>query len=402
MAEKIIMPKQGLQMTEGTIIEWKKKEGDTVEEGEILFEIETDKLNIDIDSPATGTLLAIIRQEGDTVPITEVIGLIGDPGEDVSGLINNHETAVETRVGGERQENSRIITPRARKLAEERNIPLNAFTGTGPEGLIIERDVLTYQSNGAVLSKQPAAAPLTRRLAAQTGQDAASETDQPAKIIPLKGMRKAIAERMRSSLDEAAQAVHRIEIDMSEAVRIRGILNGSGRKISFNDIIIRVVAEALRLHPEMNRQLGNETEILQFSDVNIGVAVALKTGLIVPVIKHADRLGLQKVHAETKRLTEAARSNTLQPDDLSCGRFTVSNLGMYEIDSFTAIINQPESCILAVGTVKDRAVVVDKKIVVRPICQFSLTYDHRIIDGVPAAEFLQTLRKLMKTPYLLV
>ncbi|NQT59955.1 MAG: 2-oxo acid dehydrogenase subunit E2 [Bacteroidetes bacterium] len=448
MAEKIIMPKQGLQMTEGTIIEWKKKEGDLVRVGETLFEIETDKLNIDIDSPATGTLLAILRQEGDTVPITEIIGVIGAPGEDISGFLHTSGGALKSKeaaaaadvvtvskkipstvistsdVGkeGKYPSGKLFITPRAKKLAREQGIPLTEFMGTGPEGLIIERDVKNYQHVTEVSST-----PLARKTAAQTGQDLESvvgtgprgkiySTDvqaqlavsqplmaeEPIEIVPVKGMRKVISERMRSSLDEAAQAVHRIDIDMSEAVRIREIFKTAEKKISFNDIIIRAVAEAIKRNPVINRQFRSESEIVQFSDVHIGVAVALETGLIVPVIKHANRLGLQGIHAETKRLAEAARSNTLQPDDLSGGRFTVSNLGMYGIDSFTAIINQPESCILAVGTVKDRAVVVDKEIVIRPICQISLTYDHRIIDGAPAAEFLQSLQKIMNNPYLLI
>ena len=440
MAEKIIMPKQGLQMTEGTIVEWKKKEGDTVKIGEILFEIETDKLNIEIDSPVTGTLLTIIRKEGDIVPITEIIGIIGDPGEDISRLLKGAgeiisygdlEISASVEPGKVpaasskvRIENARLVfsTPRARKLADEKGISLNVLAGTGPEGLIIERDVKNYQ-----LVPASAATPLARKLAAKTGQDLGSvvgtgprdkvycadiqaraatpqilATGESVEIIPLKGIRKVISKRMRKSLDEAAQAVHRIEIDMSEAVRSREIFKAAERKISFNDIIIRAVAEAIRLNPVIKRQFMKESEIVQFSDIHIGVAVALETGLIVPVIQHANRLGLQGIHAETQRLAEAARSNTLHPDDLSGGRFTVSNLGMYGIDNFTAIINQPESCILAVGAVKDRVVVVDKEIVVRPMCQFSLTYDHRIIDGAPAAEFLQSLQKLMNNPYLLI
>ena len=447
MAEKIIMPKQGLQMTEGTILEWKKKEGDPVEAGETLFEIETDKLTINIDSPATGTLLAILKYEGDTVPITEIIGVIGEPGEDFSGLliesgaassssaedadavfVDNEKlqtaaTSTSTDKNKDTDASGRIfVSPRAKMIAEKQGISLADITGTGPDHMIIERDVKNYRPSAGT-----AATPLARKLAEQTGQDLKSvvgtgprgkvystdipalnaDSQQPAagesiEVIPLKGMRKVISERMRSSLDTAAQAVHRIEIDMSEAVRVREMFKAADKKLSFNDIIIRVAAEAIRLNPVINRQFRNESEIVQFSNVHIGVAVALETGLIVPVIHHADKLSLQGIHTETKRLADAAKSNSLLADELAGGRFTVSNLGMYGIDSFTAIINQPESSILAVGAVKNCAVVVDKEIVIRPVCQFSLTYDHRIIDGAPAAEFLQSIQKLMNNLYLLI
>ncbi len=443
MAETIIMPKQGLQMTEGTIIEWRKAEGEQVTEGETLFEIETDKLNIEIDALATGTLLKIIHAEGDTVPITEVIGIIGEPGEDISALLADPgETAVEeepvaeksagkastsvpasvTRAPGERV----FITPRARKIAEERSIPYEQIAGSGPDGVIIERDVKAWQPEA-----QPASTPLARKLAASGDVDlkalsgsgprgkiyssdllqpakqqrVAASTEQPVSVTPLKGMRKVIAERMRSSLDTAAQAVHRIEIDMSEAVRIREAFKAADKKISYNDIILKAVAAALAQTPQVNRQLhaGEQgPEVHQYSDINIGIAVALDEGLIVPVLHNADALNLEALRDETRRLAAAAREGALQPDELSEGRFTVSNLGMYDIDSFTAIINEPESCILAVGAVKEKAVVVDHEVRVRPVCNFSLTYDHRIIDGAPAAEFLQRLKALLVNPYLLI
>jgi pyruvate dehydrogenase E2 component (dihydrolipoamide acetyltransferase) len=430
MAEKIIMPKQGLQMTEGTIIEWKKQVGDTVKEGETLFEIETDKLNIDIDAPASGTLLAVLRKEGETVPITEIIGYIGEAGEDVSSLTGApKEPPTEAPTGASGR---KFVTPRARKTAEEKQLDLQQITGTGPEGLVIERDVLAAAvSAGSSAPGQPAATPTARKLAERTGQDLASITgtgprgkiysadiaaasqqkstggyqesaEYGVEEIPMRGMRKVIAERMRSSLDEAAQAVHRMDIDMSEAVRLRAAFKAEGRAVSFNDIMVRAAAAALKRHPRINRQIGSNGNILQFRDVNIGIAVALDEGLIVPVISHADQRSLEDIHAESLRLAAAARSNTLQPEDLAGGRFTISNLGMYGLDSFTAIINRPESCILAVGSITDRPVVIEKQLAVRPVCTVSLTYDHRLIDGAPAAEFLQTLRGIMQNPLLMI
>jgi pyruvate dehydrogenase E2 component (dihydrolipoamide acetyltransferase) len=440
MAVKIIMPKQGLQMTEGTIIEWKKQVGDKVKEGETLLEIETDKLNIDIDAPATGTILALTRKEGETVPITETIGIIGDEGEDIAQLLAETGTAAPeqsapsapvpgesakeepgtsaappARAPGERL----LISPRARKAASDMQLDPASIAGSGPDGMIIERDII------AASKAKPsyAATPVAHKLAAASGQDlqqvsgsgprgkiysrdlaaapAGEAAAEPEKLT-MSTMRRTIASRMRTSLDEAAQAVHRIDLDMSEAARVREQFRAAGKKISYNDIILKAVAASVKRHPAVNRQMVSNDTLLQYRDVNVGVAVALEDGLIVPVIRNADRLSLEQIAAESRRLSEAARNGSLQPDDLSQGRLTVSNLGMFGIDSFTAIINRPESSILAVGAVKEQPAAVDGAVVIRPMCSISLTYDHRVIDGAPAALFLQTLRSLLEAPYLLL
>jgi pyruvate dehydrogenase E2 component (dihydrolipoamide acetyltransferase) len=440
MAVKIIMPKQGLQMTEGTIIEWKKQVGDKVKEGETLLEIETDKLNIDIDAPATGTILALTRKEGETVPITETIGIIGDEGEDIAQLLAETGTAAPeqpapsapvpgesvkeepgtsaappARAPGERL----LISPRARKAASDMQLDPASIAGSGPDGMIIERDII------AASKAKPsyAATPVAHKLAAASGQDlqqvsgsgprgkiysrdlaaapAGEAAAEPEKLT-MSTMRRTIASRMRTSLDEAAQAVHRIDLDMSEAARVREQFRAAGKKISYNDIILKAVAASVKRHPAVNRQMVSNDTLLQYRDVNVGVAVALEDGLIVPVIRNADRLSLEQIAAESRRLSEAARNGSLQPDDLSQGRLTVSNLGMFGIDSFTAIINRPESSILAVGAVKEQPTAVDGAVVIRPMCSISLTYDHRVIDGAPAALFLQTLRSLLEAPYLLL
>lgn len=428
MAEKVIMPKQGLQMTEGTILEWKKSVGDEVTEGEVLFEIETDKLTITIDAAASGTLLAILKGEGETVPITETIGIIGEPGEDFSALIDEREAAAPleavreepvpavsitptTRVSGEKL----FVTPRARMQAEKKGIDLETVTPTGPDSLIIERDVLSTDT-----AARTAATPKARKQAEKRGIDLSqvSGTGPGGKVysqdLPaaqaasgkvtweLAGMRKVIAERMRESLDTAAQAVHRVDVDMSEAVSMREKFMKDELKVSFNDLVIKVTAAALIGHPEVNRQLLDNNTIVQYSSANIGMAVALDEGLIVPVMKDCSRKSLLEIHEEAKRLAVGARSNTLSPDDFTGGNITISNLGMYGIDSFTAIINRPESAILAVGAVKEKPVVVDSEIVVRPICSISLTYDHRLIDGAPAAVFLSAIRRMLENPYTLL
>jgi len=433
MASKVIMPKQGLQMTEGIILEWFKKEGDTVKEGDPLFAMETDKLAIDIDSQETGTLLKIIKGEGETVPITDTIAIIGEPGEDISGMmdavLNASDNTVEEKIDsnisgpnvGDLEHSNKLVsnkfskgrvfvTPRARMRAEERSVNIDLIDGTGPEGLIVERDILSY--NPAVFS----ATPLAKRKAEISGIDISSaigsgprgkiytrdlETSNKDIVIALTGARKIISERMRLSLDTAAQATHRVEVDMSEAVRLRDTLKNSNIKISYNDIILKTVAEALKLLPGINSSLRGEN-IIKFGKVNIGMAVAVENGLLVPVIKDVNKKSLMQINLETQTLGEKARSGQLKPTDMEGATFTVSNLGMFGLDSFTAIINTPESGILAVGAVKEKAVVIDKQIVIRPMCNLTLTYDHRIIDGAPAAEFLMLIKAILENPYRLI
>ncbi len=478
MATKVNMPKQGLQMTEGTIISWLAAEGEQVKEGYPLYEMETDKLTIEISAPASGTLLKIIRGEGDVVPITETIAIIGEQGEDISGLLaeiqasgtgdNSEEPASaesqEAGVGDKpaaaseaaaagkpeavgkpvKQEPGAGIaadraagspagsgpfysSPRARWKAEEYGLDIHTLSGTGPEGMVVERDVQAAAQN------QPKATPLARQSAAESGIDlsgiegsgprgkiyrkdveaaqrsvggtAAAGTASGAfradRLVPLTGMRRTISARMRESLDTAAQAVHRIDVDMSETVRMRESLKTAEVKVSYNDIILKAVAVSLQQHPRINSRLTDEG-ILELGAVNIGVAVALDEGLIVPVLRDVDLLSLKAIHEETRRLAERARTGELTQEEYTGGSFSVSNLGMYDLDSFTAIINRPESGILAVGAIKDKPAAVKGELHIRPMCGLSLTYDHRIIDGAPAADFLRSVKQLLENPYLLV
>ncbi len=416
MATTVIMPKQGLQMTEGMITRWLVREGQPVEAGAPLFIMETDKLSIEIMASASGILLQILRQEGETVPITEPIALIGDPGEAVAG---------PPRI---------FATPRARSLAAEQAIELGSLTGSGPEGLIVERDV---QTRLAAMPAPPRVTPLAAKLAAQhdvplaavtgTGNrgkitradvevslaartaapaDPAAAEHAPAPaagspLIPLTGMRKAIAERMKLSLQEMAQANHRLKVDMSEVVRLREQFKAAGIKVSYTDLLIKVVARALADFPILNATLTPEGIRLN-PEVNIGVAVALDDGLVVPVLTGANRLALRDIATAAEMLITRARQGLLQPDDLRGGTFTITNLGMFDIDEFTAIINPPESAILAVGKIEKTPVVRADAVVIRPIMTLSLTYDHRIIDGAPAARFLQRIKQLLQEPLLLL
>ncbi len=438
-ASAIIMPKQGLQMTEGTIIKWLKKEGETVNEGEPLFEMETDKLTITIDSTVTGTVLKIVRAEGEVVPITETIAIVGEPGTDVSTLLSaapatDAAPAVEApavapaattsapavkRAPGERV----FSTPRARMRAEEKSIDINAVAGSGPDGLIIEKDVL----NTTVTAVK--ATPVAKVIAEQNAVDLANvkgtgvngkimKSDVldvlsksafvPAEvsaheetIVPMTGMRRAIANNMMNSLTTMAQANHRMKVDMSESVRFRAKLKAADIKVSYTDILVKAVSHALIKFPMLNSTVrGNDIVLRNY--VNMGIAVAIDGGLIVPNIKDAQSKSVVEIHSQVAELAGKAKEGKLTHDEYTGGTFTITNLGMYDVDEFTAVINPPEVAILAVGKITDTPVVENGEVVIRPIMTLSLTYDHRIIDGAPAAQFLQYVKTLLQNPYLMM
>jgi Pyruvate/2-oxoglutarate dehydrogenase complex, dihydrolipoamide acyltransferase (E2) component, and related enzymes len=450
MATRIIMPKQGLQMTEGTITKWLYSEGDAVEENKPLFEMETDKLNIDIDSPVSGTLLKIVREAGETVPITELIAVIGGPGEDISAIVagdskiqqnksgsdtsNDGHTAVckaeiVQNPGDTEGSSERIfITPRAKMVASEKNLDYSSINGTGPDGLIIEKDVLDYAASWQETKAQPKATPLAARLASIkdvslneiegtgpkgkiTKSDVLAVTTKVTKssasiannekIIPFTGMRKVISDRMMQSLHNTAQANHRMKVDMSEVVRFREKLKADDIKVSFTDIFVKTVSKALLEFPILNSSLTDKGILLK-EYVNIGLAVAVENGLIVPVIKNADTMSLKEISEVSVDLIAKAQNGRLTAEDYTGGTFTITNLGMFDIDEFTAILNPPESGILAIGKIDRIPIVEGDNIVIRPVMVMSLTYDHRIIDGAPAAKFLQRVKQLLQDPYLLI
>ena len=437
-ASAIIMPKQGLQMTEGTIIKWLKKEGEEVKEGEPLFEMETDKLTITIDSTATGTLLKIVRGEGEVVPITETIAIVGEAGTDVSAFtaapavaapvaeapIAAPAQAAAAAPAVKRAPGERVFsTPRARMRAEEKSIDINAVAGSGPDGLIIEKDVL----NTTVTAVK--ATPVAKVIAEQNGVDLADVKGTGANgkimkadvldilsksafipaevsaheetVIPMTGMRRAIANNMMTSLNSMAQANHRMKVDMSESVRFRAKLKAADIKVSYTDILIKAVSHALMKFPMLNSTVrGND--IITRNYVNMGVAVAIDGGLIVPNIKDAQAKSVVEIHAQVADLAGKAKEGKLTREEYTDGTFTITNLGMYDVDEFTAVINPPEAAILAVGKITDTPVVENGDVVIRPIMTLSLTYDHRIIDGAPAAQFLQYVKTLLQNPYLMM
>jgi len=452
MASVIIMPKQGLLMEEGTITKWLAKEGEQTTEGAPLFEMETDKLTITMDSTATGTVLKILHPEGDTVPITQPIAIVGEPGEDISGLLGDapaatpraaekpRASAAEAAPAAapvpavEHAPGERVFSsPRARLRAEENGVDIAAVPGSGPDGLVVERDVQNYIAN------QPTVTPLAANQARIQGIDlsgltgtgpngkittedlhiasAAVEPAPAAEPIPgqltrgtrteaMSGMRKAISRNMLTSKSTNAQTNHRMVVDMTAAVALRRQYKALGIKISYNDIIVRACAKALQDFPIVNASVDG-SDIVYHDYVNIGTAVSVPGGLTVPVIRDADIIGLTGIAAKSAELIEKAREGRLTEADYHGGTFTVSSLGMFDLDDFVAIINPPESAILAVGKIAKTPVVVtddegEDQVVIKSMCALCLSYDHRIIDGAEAAKFLQKLKSYLQNPILLI
>ena len=456
MATIVIMPKQGLMMEEGTITSWLKKEGEAVTAGEPLFEMETDKLTITMDAEASGTLLKILHPEGDVVPITQPIAVLGEPGEDVSALVGEDAAPAQAAAPAEaaptpaaeapaapaveRAPGERVFSsPRARLRAEENGVNIAAVPGSGPDGLVIERDVNAYMANkpavtplAASLAKAqgvdlsgltgtgrggkitttdlpgavPVAAPAAQEAPAAVQQMASVQQTRGTHTEKMSGMRKAISRNMLASKETNAQTNHRIKVDMTAAIALRKQYKDLGIKISYNDIIVRACAKALADMPIVNASVEGDS-ILYHDYVNVGTAVSVPGGLIVPVIKDADIIGLSGIAARSAELIEKARDGKLTDADYHGGTFTVSSLGMFDLDDFVAIINPPESAILAVGKIAKTPVVVtdeegEDAIVIKSMCALCLSYDHRIIDGAEAAKFLQKVKNYLQNPVLLI
>ncbi|MDR9365794.1 MAG: pyruvate dehydrogenase complex dihydrolipoamide acetyltransferase [Balneolaceae bacterium] len=408
MAVKIEMPKLSDTMEEGVIAKWNVEEGDKVSSGDVIAEVETDKATMEVEVFDDGTILKILAREGDAIPLGGLMAVVGEEGEDISDILEEAEGGKEpekAEVEEEKEEkskekkesakedkkeektsassttdNGRIkASPLARKMAEDKGIDLNRVEGSGPEGRIIKRDIEDYE---------PAAAP-----AAQIQYS--SEEDEDVKISQ---MRKTIARRLAESKFTNPHFYETIDIDMEHAIEARKRLNEiSEVKISFNDIVVKACAAALRQHPYVNSSWMDDV-IRQHGDVNIAVAVAIEEGLMTPVINHADKKNLRQISTETRELAGLAKDRKLQPEQIEGSTFTVSNLGMFGIEEFTAIINPPNVCILAVGAIRDVPVVKDGEVVPGKRMKVTLSSDHRVVDGAKAADFLNTLRELLENP----
>lgn len=423
MATSFTMPQLGLTMTEGTVTQWFKAVGDTVNAGELLVEISTDKLNNQLESTASGVVLAIMVAEGNTAPVQSVLAIIGEEGEEVdiaetaeAAVINEEvkapvaQMATAAATGGDWV----LASPLARKLAKDEQIDLALVTGTGPAGRVVERDILNYQTAPKVK-----ASPLARKIADDHGLSLATITAQGTRIMkqdvlaaltpttaatgqPLTGMRKIIAERMSQSWQTAPHVHLTMEIDMTAAADLKETLrNKSKEKLSFTELFVKCAAKALAEFPMVNNSLidGN---LVENQEINIGIAVALDNGLIVPVIRQANLKSLFTIRKEIADLGGKAREGKLSPDEYTGGTFTVTNLGMFGVDHFTPVINPPESAILGICRIVERPVVVDGNIVIRPMLNACLAFDHRLIDGALAAQFMARLRQLAEEPLLLL
>ena len=432
MAEVVKMPKLSDTMTEGVVAEWHKSVGDTVEAGDVLAEIETDKATMEFESFQDGTLLYIGVEKGKAAPVDSILAILGEEGEDISDLISGKgktegkdskssekeseeadasaksksskesepkqeepsaeksqekESSTQTSQEAEKQqEGGRIkASPLAKKMARDKNIDISAVTGTGDGGRIVKADIENYK---------PAAA---QKASVSAGSQESYREE------PVSQMRKTIARRLAESKFSAPHFYLTMEINMDNAIAARKSINESlaSGKISFNDMVIKAAAAALKKHPKVNASwLGDK---IRYSEhVHIGVAVAVEEGLLVPVVRFADTKTLSALNAEVKALAEKAKSKKLQPADWEGNTFTISNLGMYGIDEFTAIINPPDACIMAIGAVKEVPVVKNGQIVAGNIMKITLSCDHRVVDGAVGSEFLLTFKKYMENPVMML
>ena len=418
MAEIIRMPRMSDTMEEGNIIGWLKKVGDKVEPGETLAEVETDKATMELDAFVEGTLLYIAVPEG-TVAIDGIIAVIGQPGEDWQAAINGTGVAggstslptvisaaepikqdnIPAPIVSDSNDGQRIkASPLAKSMAKESGINLGQIQGSGEGGRIVRKDVIGIKPGETIVptAAKTVAAP-TQAVSLQNNNTESSYEDKT-----VSQMRKTIARRLSESKFTAPHFYLSVEIDMERAMVVREQLNHNSEvRISYNDLVIRSVASALKKHAVINASwLGDR--IRYNHDVHIGVAVAVEDGLLVPVIKHADRKTLSQINGEVKMLAGKAKDKKLQPDEMQGNTFTISNLGMFGIEEFTAIINPPDACILAVGGIIQKPVVKNGQIVVGNTMKVTLSCDHRVVDGASGAQFLQTLKSILEEPLLLL
>lgn len=394
MATEVVLPQWGMNMTEGTIVKWLKKEGDPIEEGEPFAEIETEKIETQFESPASGVIAHILVEEGETVPVGTLLVIIAEPGEVVPRPASRPPVATATSAPpaspaaspapppaaprpstpAQAAGPSVQIIPAARRLAQEHGIDLAQVRGSGPGGRITEADV--------------------RQAIEARSRPAAQGT-------PLTGMRRAIADRMLQSVQNMAQVTLHTEADVTELVSLRHALLSQWRSHRIRpldfDLVIKATARALKEHPRLNATLIDD-RINQSPEVNIGIATAVADGLIVPVIHQASEKSLLAIAQQVRDLADKARKNALSRDEVSNGTFTITNLGSYDIDAFTPIINPPQVAILGVGRIVDRPVVFEGAIAIRSMMTLSLTFDHRALDGVPCGEFLRALRRYLEQP----
>ncbi len=433
MAEFIVMPKMGLTMTEGVLTNWKKSEGDQVNKGDTLFDVETDKLTNAYEAKTSGILLKILVSEG-TVKVLEPVAIVGSADEDITVLLNQTGVVSEEVAPEQKEEIKKTqpsstvsnggrvkISPRAKKIAEQLNVDYNVVMGTGPVGAITEDDIRNYAEKSKEDKKKlsPTAAVVAEQLNVDTNKIEKQTRIMKDDVIKFKineeltkyaapqeyrksmtTMRKVIAKRMLESVQTSPTVNYNIKVDTTAIKQIREEIKNT-MKVSYTDILVKIVSKVLLEYPLLNSSIdGNE--IITRNYVNMGVAVALPDGLLVPVIKFANTKGLKDISTEIKSLGQKGKNNELTPDELKGGTFTISNIGMYGIESFTPIINQPEVAILGVNTINEEAIIVNGELKIKPMMNLSLTADHRVVDGAVAAEFMAKLKEYIEKPGLLL
>ena len=421
MAKLVIMPKLGLTMTEGEVTHWYKDEGDAVTAGEALFEVATDKITNDVEATESGILRKILISENESTACLEPVAIIASADEDIRSILNQSdhegieveavskrmESVVDTKKMESPSKQGRIkASPVAKKLAAENNVDLVLLQGTGPKGRITLEDVEKF-INTSDSSKEKATPRAEKSdvisidsLNLVNENNLALATQPTETRIPLSQMRKVISTRMSESWNVSPAVTFDIRVDMTRLIEIRNGLKEI-HKISYTDLLVKIVATTLLEFPYLNSSLENN-EIVTRNYANIGVAVALESGLMVPVVKYANTKGLKQISDEVKALAEKARNNELSPDQMTGGTFTISNLGMYGIESFSPIINQPEVAILGVNTITETPVVENGEVVIKPLMNISLTADHRVVDGSLAAQFLARLKQYIEKPEILL
>jgi pyruvate dehydrogenase E2 component (dihydrolipoamide acetyltransferase) len=410
VAKEATLPRLGQGMESGVVVKWLKAEGDRVEKGEPLFEVETDKATQEVEAEASGILLKILIQSGE-VPVGQAVAVIGEAGESYEAaapagpaataevvepaMIEENEPVAAPIVIESAQNGDRVkASPLARRIARERGIDLAGLIGTGPDGRIVAEDV----ERPAQAAPAPAAVPTPAPKAAPAAAPVVVSGD--VESVPLSTIRKTIARRLTAAW-EVPVFVLTVSVDMTPAnslIERARELNPDVR-ITVTDLLAKVCAQALMRHPDVNVQFTDEA-ILRLPSANIGIAAAAPQGLVVPVIRSVERLSLSETAQHRAEVIGRARENKLQQSDLEGGTFTISNLGMFGVEQFTAILNPPQAAILAIGATEERAVVVNGEIVARPMMTMSLTVDHRAVDGAPAAEFLRTVKTFLEEPAL--
>lgn len=427
MAEVILMPRLSDSMEEGEIVAWHKKVGDKVEKGDLLAEINSDKATMDFESPKSGTLLYIGVPEGGKLVVSAPIAVIGEAGEAYEHLLGGSAAPVSepaqapkveavapaattpaasatiatnpTPTPSETHDSSRVFaSPLAKEIAKAAGISIENVQGSGDNGRIVKRDVEAAISKGGA-NEAPTATPAPSKASSSSASTSTAFGSESYEDLPLSGMRKTIARRLSESLFTAPHFYLTMEINMDKAVELRPKLNevAAPAKISFNDLVVKAVAVSLRKHPVINSSWMTDF-IRQNHHINVGVAVAVGQSLFVPVIRHADMKSLGQISTEVRELAGKAKDNKLQLPEMQGSTFTISNLGMFDIDEFTAIINPPDSCILAVGSIIQKPIVKNGEIVVGNMMKVTLSCDHRVVDGATGAQFLQTLKGILEDP----